>query len=266
MFKDFVKHSTILSLSAALLITAGCSSKDANENLIISGNIAIEDPYEEYNRDVFEFNDALDEAILAPAARTYRDVVPEPAQDGLRNALRNLKSPINIANQVLQGDFEGTLTDVMRAMVNTTFGFLGIVDLAQSAGLEYEKEDFGQTLAVWGIDHGPYIVVPIIGPSSLRDHIGNAVDSIADPLRIYLFNIDEEGWSLARTGATLFDGRVQLLDILADLKKNSFDYYAAVRSSYYQRRQALVDDQNPRNANVNELPEIPDYDDEFGDF
>ena len=112
-------------------------------------------------------------------------------------------------------------------------------------GLPYEQEDFGQTLAVWGVGHGPYLVVPFLGPSSLRDYAGYAVDTFADPLRWYLHNIDEEGWYYAKLGADYIDLRESLIDVLKDLEASSIDYYAAVRSTYVQRREALVNDQAP---------------------
>ncbi len=243
-----------------LLGTAGCASNKDPGKIQIAGDIAAEDPYEELNREIFEFNDSVDQTFIRPVATAYKENVPKNFQDNVTSFLRNLSSPINIANQVLQGDFEGATTDVMRALVNTGFGFFGIADVAQSAGLEYEQEDFGQTMAVWGIDHGPYLVLPLIGPSSLRDHTGNMINSFADPVRIYLFNIDEEEWVYARMGASIFEARAQLVEILDDLRENSFDYYAAVRSSYYQRREALVEDKNPNKASIDDLPDIPDYD------
>src|SRR5690606_26165378 len=104
-------------------------------------------------------------------------------------------------------------------------------------------EDFGQTLAVWGVEHGPYLILPIMGPSSFRDAAGLAVDALADPVRIYLYNTDNEGWHYARLAATAIDTRTDLLDVLDDLRRNSFDYYATLRSAYYQRREALVWDE-----------------------
>ena len=201
------------------------------------------DPFESSNRTIFAFNKAVDKAVIHPVVKGYRFIVPEPGRKGLRNFLRNLKSPVTLANEVLQGDVDGAGKVVLRAVVNTLVGVGGVFDVAGSEGYEYEQEDFGQTLGAWGVGHGPYLVLPILGPSSARDYAGYIVDSFADPLRWYLFNIDEEGWYYAKVGVEYLDLRESLVDVLEELEKSSIDYYAAVRSTYYQRREALVRDQ-----------------------
>lgn len=213
----------------------------------------ISDPLENSNRAIFKFNNAVSHAVIHPVVKGYRTVVPKPARMGVRNFLRNLKSPTTFANQLLQGDLDGAGTVLVRAVINSTVGVGGLFDVAKEAGLKYEQEDFGQTLGVWGVGHGPYLVVPVLGPSSLRDYAGYFVDSYADPLRWYLFNIDEEEWYYAKLGADYLDLREDILDILEDLEKNSIDYYAAVRSTYYQRREALKNDEA--------ATAMPDYDD-----
>jgi len=242
---------------AACFIIAACSSAQT-QNARFDPEINIHDPMEEYNRVIFSMNDSLDEAIVAPVARGYRTAVPKPARQGLRNFLRNLRMPVNAANQLLQGDIEGFAGDISRVAMNTTIGIGGLFDVAQETGLEYEHEDFGQTMAVWGLDHGAYFVLPVMGPSSVRDATGLLVDSYADPVRLYLFNTDNEGWHYARIAASGLDKREALLDALDDLRRNSFDYYAALRSAYYQKRHAMVNDENPDSAAVSF---IPDYDD-----
>ena len=246
---------------AALMATVVCSmtlSACASNNM--HGSAEISDPFEDFNRMTFDVNNALDEAIMEPIARGYRYVTPEFVRNSVRNALRNLKSPVNIANQVLQGDVEGAAGDVTRMMVNTTFGIGGLFDVAASAGIPYEQEDFGQTLGVWGVGHGPYLMVPFFGPSSVRDSAGILVDTFPPPLHLYLKNTDQEEWLYARAGVTALSKREEFLDIVKDLRENSFDYYAAVRSAYVQRRDALVKDQDPEVATA---PAIPDYDDEY---
>jgi phospholipid-binding lipoprotein MlaA len=220
------------------------------------------DPLEPFNRAVFNLNDTLDKAIGKPIAKGYRAVVPKPARKGIRNVLRNLRSPVNIVNQLLQGDMEGFAGDTVRALVNTTLGIGGLLDIADSAGIPYEHEDFGQTLAVWGIGHGPYLVLPVIGPNSVRDHTGITLDAYADPLRLYLFNTEQEEWYYGRMVITGIDKREELLETLDDLREGALDYYAAFRSAHYQHREALVRDneQNPV------IPEIPDYEDEEEDI
>lgn len=251
--KFFLTTCLTLAMGCAL---AGCASTTSQT---AGTETEIYDPLEDVNRAVFSVNDAVDQAIAAPVARGYRAVTPKLARDGVRNFLRNLRTPVNLANQVLQGDIEGAAADISRFAINTTIGVAGLFDVAADTGLKYEYEDFGQTLAVWGVGHGPYLVLPLIGPSSFRDATGLLADTLADPVRLYLYNTDKEGWYYARVGATALDRREELLDALDDLRKNSFDYYAAMRSAYMQKREALVHDDDP---DVVAAPGIPDYDSE----
>ncbi|MCD8571484.1 MAG: VacJ family lipoprotein [Alphaproteobacteria bacterium] len=240
------------SMMSACSTTAQTSEREIRGDVAVS-ETEINDPFESFNRGVFAFNQGFDNVILHPAIEGYRAVVPKPARTGLSNFLSNLKSPIHFANQVLQGDIAGAATVLERTIINTFLGF-GLFDVAGSEGIEVEAEDFGQTLAVWGVGHGPYLVVPFLGPSSLRDYVGYAVDAYADPLRMYLFNIDQEGWAYARSGADYFVLRDSLMDVLKDLERSSVDYYAATRSIYVQRRAAMVADSD------NGYADIPDFD------
>jgi phospholipid-binding lipoprotein MlaA len=241
---------------AAGFMLASCSATQA-QKAGYDPEANIQDPMEGYNRAVFSFNDTLDRAVLEPVAQGYHDVVPHPARMSVRNFLRNLRSPVNAINQLLQGDVEGFASDVSRAAINTTIGIGGLFDVAKETGLEYEYEDFGQTLAVWGVDHGPYMVLPVMGPSSLRDTTGLIVDTLADPVRLYLYNTDNEGWYYARAAATGIDKREELLSFIDDLRRNSYDYYAAMRSVYYQKRHAMVNDEDPNSVGT---ASIPNYD------
>lgn len=227
----------ILLVGGTSLMLAACSTSSGYQE----GSMT--DPFEGTNRTIFAFNKAVDKAIIHPVVKGYRFIVPEPGRKGLRNFLRNLKSPITLANEVLQGDVDGAGKVVLRATVNSLLGIGGIFDLAGYEGYEYEQEDFGQTLGAWGVGHGPYLVLPILGPSSARDYTGYLVDSFADPIRWYLFNTDNEGWYYAKVGAEYLDLRESLVDVLEELERSSIDYYAAVRSTYYQRREALVRDE-----------------------
>ena len=247
--------SLFTMIAGTALLLAACASD--NQSSVMAGNVEISDPFENTNRAVFSFNNAVDDAVIHPIAKGYNFVLPGPARTGIDNALKNLRSPVNFANQLLQGDFDGAGNVLVRASVNTLLGLGGLFDIAGYEGIEYEGEDFGQTLAVWGVDHGPYLVVPIIGPSSARDYVGFAVDSFADPLRWYLFNIDEKGIYYGKVGLEYLNLRASLVDVLEDLESSSIDYYAATRSAYYQRREALVKDQDGEFA----APASPDYDD-----
>jgi len=252
-----IQNLTVLTAFAVMaLFLASCSS--SGSEAVVSGDAGISDPFESTNRAIFSFNAVVDDAVIHPIAKGYNAVVPSRARTGVDNVLKNLRSPVNFANQVLQGDVDGAGTVVVRAVVNTLLGLGGLVDLAGYEGIEYEGEDFGQTLAKWGVGHGPYLVVPVLGPSSARDYVGYAVDSFADPLRWYLFNIEEEGVYYGKVGADYLNLRASLVDVLEDLENSSIDYYAATRSAYYQRREALVNDLGPDSATG---PAIPDYDD-----
>jgi phospholipid-binding lipoprotein MlaA len=200
------------------------------------------DPFESYNRAIFSFNNKLDRYLIEPVAKGYRTVVPRPVRTGAHNVLTNLKSPLTIGNNLLQGDLSGAGDATVRMVVNTLLGIGGIFDIAGSEGIKDEPEDFGQTLAVWGVGHGPYIVPPILPPGSLRDLSGNIVDIYADPVRLWFHNTDRDGLAYFRTGLGFLDTRTELLDTLSELRRGSVDYYATIRSAYTQRRDALVRD------------------------
>lgn len=252
----FKKHSFLMALGACALFISGCAATQDHSSVMDPVD-AIYDPLESTNRAVFAFNTAVDDTIIHPVVKGYRAIIPAAPRKGVSNFLTNLKSPVILANQILQGDLDGAGTVLFRTTVNTLAGFGGILDVAGWEGIEHESEDFGQTLAVWGVDHGPYIVVPIIGPSSARDYVGFLVDGFADPLRWYLFNTEREALFYTKTGIQYLSIRDELMDVLEDLEASSIDYYAATRSIYYQHRAALVNDENPALSNA---PAIPDYD------
>lgn len=216
------------------------------------------DPLEGFNRDMFSVNEALDEYALRPAAKAYRWALPDFAQTGIRNVLWNLRSPVTLANKLLQADFEGAGVAVGRFLINSTVGLGGLIDVAGDHGLPYEYESLDQTFAVWGIPEGFYLVVPLLGPSTLRDAAGFGLEAWADPVSRYLDNTHAD-WAMYTRGAvTVVDTRAQYLDALDDLKRNSVDYYAAMRSLYRQRQNNLIRNGKPDPA---QYPEIPDYDD-----
>jgi phospholipid-binding lipoprotein MlaA len=253
------QHSVKIIAAIGCLFVASCAS---NQEQIYVGDIKVDDRFEQSNRMVFAFNDTVNDAVVHPVVKGYRMAVPSPARTGVRNVLRTLRSPVNLGNQVLQGDIEGAGNVVTRTIINVLIGVGGIFDVAGYEGIEYEVEDFGQTLAVWGVDHGPYLVLPLIGPSSLRDYTGYVVDGFADPLRWYLFNIEEKGIYYTKVGLEYLDLRESLIDVLEELEASSIDYYAATRSIYYQRREAMVEDRARGLArDASEYSEFPEYDD-----
>ncbi len=251
-------YSNLLLVAFSSLALSSCSSMTSND--IYEGGIVIHDPMENSNRQMMAFNQSIDSNIIHPIVKGYRAVTPRAARSGIRNFLRNLKSPMIFANQLLQGDLSGARDVLLRATINTSIGLGGIFDVAGYEGIEYEYEDFGQTLAVWGVDHGPYMVLPFIGPSSLRDYGGYITDYLADPLRVYAFNTDKQ---LEYTGKFMMDHldiRDSLMDTLNDLENSSIDYYAAVRSTYYQHRKALINDH--KGTAQTTIPAFPYYEDE----
>lgn len=215
---------------------------------------AAADPLEPFNRTVYGVNWYLDHVFLRPVALTYRAGVPEPARNGVRNVLRNLKAPVVLVNDGLQGEWTRAETTAMRFLINTTVGLLGILDVAKDMGYPYHDEDFGQTLAVHGAGTGPYLMLPLLGPSNLRDGVGLAVDWALDPFRLYAAT-QNPGWDpealYARTGMTVVDTREELLDPIEEIEASSIDTYAALRTMYHQRRIAAI-----RNADAGGMPQM----------
>ena len=196
------------------------------------------DPIEGFNRKIFWFNDKLDVYVLEPTARAWRWVMPQRVRKSVDNFFLNLHFPIVAANDLLQGKWKASASDVGRFGVNTTVGILGLFDPAAGWGLERHDEDFGQTLGRWGLGPGPYLVLPILGPSSPRDTGGLAVDAA---LSVTPFFID---WYYT-LGARVIDTvnyRAAILKEVADAKHGALDYYSFVRNAYFQRRAALVSD------------------------
>lgn len=230
MFSNF---KNILALCATSAVLMACSTAGSGE---------VSDPIESVNRGIFKFNDAVDTAVLKPVAKGYRAGVPKPARVGVRNFLRNIKTPTQVGNDLLQGNVTAAGDDVTRFFANTLFGLGGLIDVAGSEGVTYKEEDFGQTLGTWGVGNGAYLVLPLFGPSTVRDTTGMIVDTYSDPLNRWLSNTDREGWFYSRIAIASIDKRESLLDVLADLKKNSIDYYAATKSAYIQNRASLVND------------------------
>ena len=197
------------------------------------------DPLEGINRGIFSFNNIADRVILEPVAKGYKKL-PSPIQSGIGNFLNNLKLPLAAVNQLLQGQSKNAAESTGRFLVNSTIGIFGLVDVADNIGLEQKEEDFGQTLATWGIGDGFYIVLPLFGPSNVRDATGMIMTMMTDPVNAYAVN-QGESWAVPmKTAANAIDQRSQIIDEVNALRDNSIDYYAAVRSSYYQNRKAAI--------------------------
>lgn len=227
----------ILVLAAFLFLTGGCATMpDSNDAEAVAEYNKINDPAEPTNRAIFEVNRGLDTALLKPLATFYRDVTPQFFQDRINDALNNLRSPVIFLNDLLQGELDRAITTVVRFMINSTWGLLGLNDIATDLGLEGHDEDFGQTLAVWGVPEGPYMVLPLFGPSNPRDTIGIAVDFLVDPFNIWADNTDRDFAILSRAGTRAVDLRATHMEALDSVEKTSLDFYASIRSLYRQRR------------------------------
>jgi phospholipid-binding lipoprotein MlaA len=214
------------------------------------------DPFERYNRSMYRFNDALDRGIARPTAKAYVKVTPAPVRSGVSNFFRNLNSTTVIANNLLQAKPKAFFTETLRLVVNTTIGIGGLFDPASQLGIPAGDEDFGQTLGRWGVRSGPYFVLPVLGPSTVRDTVGFVGDQFTDP-KYYLVNDIWVGAGL--TVLSLLETRAGLLgtdEVLA----SAFDPYVFMRNAYLQRREFQVKDGTP--PAQGEDFEIYEFDDE----
>ena len=214
------------------------------------------DPIEPLNRKIFKLNSDLDNAILKPVAKAYRRTIPAFARTSIRNFLNHIDSPQTFINDVLQGESGRAAETAMRFFVNTVAGFFGFFDVAAQYGLVAHKEDFGQTLAVWGIKEGPYVMLPLFGPHNSRHVAGRIGDKLMDP-RTY---IAPGGWEYklatgATTALSIVDSRSRVIEELEDLEKSSLDLYATIRSLYRQNRISKIRNGKPVPVPVPEIVE-----------
>jgi phospholipid-binding lipoprotein MlaA len=223
----------------ALALLAGCATTNGTPG----------DPYEKFNRKMWGFDQSLDKHVARPVAAGYRNVMPTPIRHGLSNMLENVSEPFSAINAVLQGKPKRALNSLGRFVINSTVGIAGFMDVAGKNGYKQTPEDLGQTFAVWGAKNSSYLVLPLYGPSTIRDGIGTVAAQWADPYRILIRN-ELSFWPA--TGLTAFgfvDARANLIDSGADtLLSTSADSYAVVRSAYLQRRAAQIADQDDSDA------------------
>lgn len=196
----------------------------------------INDPLEGFNRVMFEINDVLDRFLLRPIAWTYGFIMPDPAKESVRNVVKNLGAPVVLANNLLQFEFGNAADTMTRFVVNSTAGLAGMFDVASDLGFKERPADFGQTLHVYGVSAGPYLVLPFLGPSTPRHAVGQFADGFFEPLS---YALDTEQ-NLAMTGAKIVIARESFLTELDNLRADSLDYYAALRSLYFQNRQKTL--------------------------
>ncbi|HLY46178.1 MAG TPA: VacJ family lipoprotein [Stellaceae bacterium] len=221
-----------ISGCAAPAASGGPQTAQASEGFI--------DPYEDTNRSIFEFNQGVDRNVLVPVSKAYRTVVPPPMRQSLHDFMQNLNGPVILVNDVLQGQLGLAGNTLARLVVNTTVGVGGMFDVATRVGIPYHSNDLGVTLATWGFADGPYIMLPVLGPSTARDTVGMVGDSFADP-GDYVAGQNHYLWAaVARSAVSGVDERSRNIETLADIEKTSLDYYATIRSLYRQRRQAQI--------------------------
>jgi phospholipid-binding lipoprotein MlaA len=229
-----VTVSTMLALQ--MLVLTGCA------------NMNPRDPLEPYNRVVYAFNDAVDRNVLKPVSEGYKFVVPRVVRIGVRNFFANLEDLWIGTNNLLQLKVGDALSDLMRVVLNTTFGIGGLYDVASDAGLEKHNEDFGQTLGWWGLPSGPYFVIPLLGPSTFRDTPAQVVDAIASPFGSAVSAIDARSVEGIRYGIwalNIINRRADALEATTLIDQAALDRYAFTRDAFLQRRRSLVYDGYP---------------------
>ncbi|MCY4035754.1 MAG: VacJ family lipoprotein [Hyphomicrobiales bacterium] len=260
MLKKIRPKAPYLCVFALLLVLlSGCAGKGDIEVMSPDEReqqIEEIDVLEPFNRYIFEVNIFLDTFFLKPVSTWYAGIVPSVVRKGVGNFFENLKSPVVLANNLLQGETEAAKITAQRFAINSSAGLLGLFDPADGWGYPSQKTDFGQTAGVWGIPHGPFLMLPLFGPSSLRDASGIAVDAVFDPLSYNI--IDPSGVLYIFSGWRVVNGRAQFLGRLEDLYQTSVDPYASVRSLYFQSRMKT---KNPSvDLDIDALPDIDEYD------
>ena len=213
----------------------------------------IDDPFEDLNRDIFIFNEKLDEKLLKPTALTYRKITPQFARTGVTNFFNNLEEIDTTINQVLQGEIKYAFNDASRFVINSTIGLLGLIDVASKIGLERHEEDFGQTLGVWGFNSGPYIMIPFLGPSNPRDLLSRPISSFLSGT----FAMEDNDVKLTLIGIDALETRERLLDAETLIIG---DKYIFVKDAYVQSREYEINNGSTENDEF-----LDDMDDIFGD-
>jgi len=208
---------------------------------------SVHDPLEKYNRKIYEFNEIVDKNFFEKIARGYRKTIPKPARNSIRNFLNNLSLPLSAFNSFAQGKVDNGFATISSFLINSTLGIGGFFEIAKVKGITYENEDFGQTLGYYGIESNVFLILPFMGPSNLRDFSGMILDRSIDPTGLNVGDIGgssdfiEGKYRIAKTILNIVDTREELLDIISNLRKDSFDSYSTVRSAYLQRRLAQIE-------------------------
>ncbi|MFV1922023.1 MAG: VacJ family lipoprotein [Methylotenera sp.] len=220
----------VLISSLLFIFVTGCATQSSK------------DPLESINRGVYKFNDVADKAVIKPVATAYKKVTPSPIRKGISNFFNNLGSLTTVLNDILQLKFANAFTDAGRFVINSTFGIAGFIDVAGMDNIPQNREDFGQTLGYWGVDNGPYLVLPFLGASTLRDTTGLVFDTVTSDPITYTHNIGEIRLHNQLRTAQLIDKRTQLLEAGDLVDDAALDPYSFVRDAYLQRRESQVQD------------------------
>ena len=237
--RNFVSAVTTAVCLASLL--AGCATAPpADDPDAVAEYKENNDPLEPTNRVIYDINDSIDSAVFVPIAKGYRFAVPEPVRHGVHNLLTNISSVPVLANDLLQGNLDGAGDTFARLAINTTIGLGGIIDVANDWGIRQHDADFGMTMALWGVDPGPFLFLPLLGPSNPRDLGGYVGDIAFDPVT-YMTGPNWRLFSYSRFGAKAIDARERHLDDLEEIKKNALDPYATWRSLYNQNRAQQIE-------------------------
>jgi phospholipid-binding lipoprotein MlaA len=238
----------VLAGLGALVLVSGCNlPPPASDPEARAEYFETNDPLEPVNRVTHTFNQAVDTMLLRPAAEAYRIFIPQPVRTGVGNVLDNLLLPRTAANDLLQGNPKKAGDAVARFAINSTIGILGIFDFASDMGFPAQFEDFGQTMGVWAgtTNGGPYIVLPVLGPSNVRDTAGRAVDFFTDPWQYFGDGDLVDAGRITRAALQAIDTRESLIEPLDALKASSLDYYSAIRSAYIQQRARDIRNEGP---------------------
>jgi len=250
-----------IALISVFAVT-GCASTNPEQR-----QTEIYDPFENFNRNIYGFNEDVDRAVIGPVAHSYVRNVPKPARSGLRNFINNANTPVTLVNDVLQAKPQRAAETLSRFIINTTVGVGGLFDVAGKSGLEGHTEDFGQTLGYWGVPLGPYFVAPLLGPSNLRDTTGRVVDIAFDPLTWISFNTNNLATYLnaGETVIVAVDTRAEFQTALETIRSQP-EPYIALRRGYTAQRKSAIRDGVISDDSFDDLPDFDDFDDEFDDF
>lgn len=247
-----MKKTTLIFISFLILLTAGCAAVPKDPAALAAYREA-NDPLEPMNRKIFAFNMAADKYAMRPIVKGYRKVTTPGFRLKARTFLSNLKTPLTVVNDLLQLNFKNAGRDLSRFVINSTIGFLGVYDVADRMGIAPNYQGFGTTMAVWGIPSGPYLVLPFLGPSNVRDAAGTAANVVFDPFTYISYQNDNDDVTRAFIIADIVEALAAYensLELLDEGRKSSLDFYAYMRSMYQQYRKKTIE--NAKGIKTNE--------------